>query len=102
MSHICPYETTTKKKDFCPFDEGRKSQNKWENVYWEGGAGSKNYKYELIFDHMFGSKLWIPLSVMPRLMPLGTKRRRYSLLKLRFGSDAKSKEMYHKEKLSGN
>ena len=24
----CPYKTTTKNKDFCPFDEGRKSQNK--------------------------------------------------------------------------
>ena len=24
----CPYEATTKNKDFCPFDEGRKSQNK--------------------------------------------------------------------------
>ena len=27
----CPYKTTTKNKNLCPFDEGRKSQNKWEN-----------------------------------------------------------------------
>ena len=29
----CPYKTTTKNKDFCLFDEGRKSQNKWEKIY---------------------------------------------------------------------
>ena len=28
----CPYKTTMKNKDFCLFDEGRKSQNKWEKM----------------------------------------------------------------------